>query len=58
MSGENIRIFYDGKGNPTTVQMPIADFEEVVQGAREAVELLSAYNIRRCLQGLSGGVAQ
>lgn len=55
MSGENIRIFYDGKGNATTVQMPMADFEKVVQGAKEAVEVLSSFDFGRRVCGFPGG---
>ena len=37
MDGDNVQIFYDGKGNAIAVQMPISDYEKVIKGAKEAV---------------------
>lgn len=37
MSNDNVQIFYDGNGNAVAVQMPIADYEKIIKGAKDAV---------------------
>lgn len=42
MSNDNTQIFYDGNGNPVAVQMPIKDYEKIIQGAKEAIDAKEA----------------
>ena len=37
MEAAGVQVFYDGEGKPVAVQMPIAEYEKIVQRAKEAV---------------------
>ena len=38
MGNDNVNIFYDGNGKPIAVQLPIEDYEKIINSAKEAVE--------------------
>lgn len=52
MAGENVQIFYDGNGNAIAVQMPIAEYEQIIQNVKEAVEAREA--IAKAVEILQG----
>ena len=53
MDNENVKIFYDGNGTAVAVQMPISDYEKIIQSAKEAVETKEAISLAvEALQGV------
>ena len=54
MDNENVQIFYDGNGTAVAVQMPIADYEKIIKGAKEAVESKEA--ISKAIDALQGAL--
>ncbi len=54
MNNDNVQIFYDGNGNAVAVQMPIADYEKIIKGAKEAVETKDA--ISKAIDALQGAL--
>ena len=52
MNNDNVQIFYDGNGNAVAVQMPISDYEKIIQGAKQAVETKEA--ISKAVDALQG----
>lgn len=52
MDNDNVQIFYDGNGSPIAVQMPIGDYEKIIESAKEAVAAKEA--IQKALDALKG----